>query len=327
MNYFDNFPAKPKAKKGIPNLKMNAPLFTGPLAEGDVGIEFEIESTNRNLPWGKPEINAGDIKCGKTGAVWAAKEDNSLRDGAEYVTTGPVAIESVPGLVTGLYNNLKKYGAKLRFSNRCSTHVHLNATTYKIHNLVTFYCLWALFEEVLVSWCGPKRKTNHFCLSNTDTQYSIDQMHEFIKTGKWNFGEGAKYTALNLLRLRDLGTLEVRCGDAWEDPNRMIEWIKFLHALKQFSDTIESPDRLPGIVSEYQPKNLFVDICEKAGTPLIRDELLSMYHESFDRTCYSGFRDTLGLCSTPPWAEWMEAVNAEYVPNPFAKSKSKIAFR
>lgn len=313
MSYFDNFP-KIKKEEGIPGIKMNRTIAPRPVP-GDVGIEFEIEAEN-DLPWDINEINKGGISCPITKGQWIPKEDNSLRGGVEYVTSTAVDISSVPMMVRGLYRNLEKAGSRLRYSNRCSTHVHLNASTWKVDSLAKFYVLYGMFEKVLVAWCGPKRTTNHFCLSIEDSTHTLDVFTRFLRHGEWGLGDGGKYSALNLTRLFDLGSVEIRCGDAYPDPERAIQWITFLHTLKEYSESIASPDRIPSLVSEITPEELFKELCTKGNTPLLL-EVFGMF-PTFNRVCYEGLREVIHLCNFP-WDAWLEKINEEYIFNPFEK--------
>lgn len=326
MNYFDEFPKTKKTASGIPGVRMNEPISPSSV-KGDVGIEFEFEASN-SLPWSSGEINSVPPDP-TTGAYWLAKEDHSLRGGAEYVTSTAVSIEYVPTLVRGLYSSLKDFKTKLRLSNRCSTHVHLNASTWKIDKVVSAFVLWSLFEPILIEWCGPRRKLNHFCLSMQDTPQTIDCLSQFLKQGIWSLPDGTKYTAFNLRRLFDIGTIEIRCGDAWEDPEKAIRWIQFLSAFKDYAYSIENPAMIPGIISGDTPAGILADICEKAGIPdffreLTGGMLAEMGDREFDRVCYASFRDTIHLCYFP-WDDWLPLINREHIPNPFTKPKRPMA--
>lgn len=316
--YFDNF-VKAKKTPGIPRFKMNAPLYKSP-KRGDVGIEFEFEATN-NLPTAIDTVNSGIPPCPVTRAGWTVKEDHSLRGGFEYVTQNAVSIEAVPDLVNGLYGNIAKYKTKLRLSNRCSTHVHLNASTWKIDQLVSFYLLWALFEPLLVDWCGPRRKTNHFCLSILDAPSTLAALNTFLKTGEWRFQDGDKYSALNLRRLHDIGTVEVRCGDAWPEPSRPIEWIKFLHGMAKYA-TAMYPNELPARISGDTPLGILAEICNIAETPTIYQDILNMSSDTeLASRAMLSFREAMHLAFLHPWDEWRPLINKEYIPNPFDKPR------
>ena len=316
MSYFDEFGLSPTRKVvGIPNVQMNAPLCARKVT-GDVGIEFEIEAVDGyQLPWGAEVINDG-IEKGR----WTAKEDNSLRNGVEYITSGAIPKELVRPMMTSLYKNLTATGVKLRFSNRCSTHVHLNVSGWKIDKIVNLYVLWAMYEEVLVKWCGPKRQSNHFCLSISDSTNTLDGLTYFLKKGTWAFNDGDKYSALNVGRLQDLGSLEVRVGDAYPDPERAIQWVSFLAAMREVALSLDDPSQIPSMVSGDTPTGLFAEICNKGEAPLLYQEVVSAYDRNLDNVCYAGLRETLHLCNLP-WDEWRPLIDEEYVANPFRKVK------
>lgn len=322
MNYFDNFPKKAKEAVGIPGFKMNQPVSGRAAKKGDVGIEFEFEAVN-SLPWDSGQINQTP-PCKTTGAYWQAKEDNSLRGGVEYVTTAPVDIESVPEMVRGLYKSLADFKTKLRLSNRCSTHVHLNATTWKVDRLVSFYLLWAVFEPLLIEWCGPRRKVNHFCLSITDSPSTALALTGFLKKGEWRLAEGDKYSALNIRRLFDIGTVEVRCGDAWDDPERAIRWIKFLHAMAAYSEGL-NPAEIPARLSGDTVFGILAELCNLAETPEMYEEIFALgSEEELTRKAMTSFREVMHLAYQPAWDQWLPLINREYIRNPFGESTKKI---
>ncbi len=327
MKYFEEFPQlKKEVAPGIPGFDMNAPFSPLPV-KGDVGLEFEVEATNA-LPREHQQINLC-IPDPVTGAVWESKEDHSLRNGREYVTTTAVSVDHVPTAVLGLYSAWASFSTKLKLSNRCSTHVHLNASTWKINKIISAFVLWSVFETALIEWCGPRRKTNHFCLSIEDSPYVVDCLSHFLKTGEWVLPDGTKYTAFNLRRLYDIGTLEIRCGDAWADPEKAIMWIKFLVGFKNFAESLENPAVIPALISGETPRGLLATICESAGVPQFFEEVVGKFDsssESFDRACYRTFRETIHLCYFP-WDDWLPLINKERIVNPFAATKKKIPLR
>lgn len=323
MTYFENFKKK-KQVVGIPGVRMNVPI--APVyVTGDVGIEFEIEASN-SLPWATEDVNKNLSPDPKTGAVWLAKEDNSLRGGAEYVTSSAVSVDYASPMLYGLYSNLKAFKSSLRFSNRCSTHVHLNASSWRINTLVSFVTIWSLLEAPLIDWCGPKRKSNHFCLSINDSSSTVDAVTNFLRTGQWNYRDGLKYSALNILRLFDIGTVEIRCGDAWQDPERTVAWVRLLNEIKRYAESVKNPEDIPGEVSGLSPLGLLKDLTDKAGAGMIYEELTKKYDErEFNRMCYQTFRETIHLCYHP-WSDWLPEIEKEYIKNPFG-GKSKHSLR
>ena len=311
MGYFKNPPKK--KVEGIPGFDMAAPA-TRASAVGDVGLEIEVEGGG--LPFTIGSVN---------GISWVPKEDGSLRGGREYVFSSPAKIEDVPELVAKLYESFTANGTRLILSNRCSTHVHLNVSGWKWDKIVTLYLLWCAFESSLINWCGVNRSKNHFALSCLDQSRNTDALLGFLSTGKLAFGEGAKYTAFNFSRLADLGSLEVRCGNAYTTAKPIIDWTLLLNGFKSYAyEVIKTPDRVPSLLSETGPAGLFNEICDLAKVGDIRDEVFAV-NPDFEYQARDGIREVQKLAYHFPWTEWEEAFNAVYVPNPFGKAKKKAA--
>lgn len=313
MGYFDKFDKK-VAISGIPNMDMNIPL-SPQIVKGDVGLEFEVEG--RGLPSG------GDLlfePCPVTGATWHTHVDNSLRgESLEYVLTGPAEAEYSLNLIHQLYKKFNDSGTVLNLSNRCSTHVHLNVSSWKVDKLSALIVLWSLFEEALINWNGIERKTNHFCLGNSDTPELTDHWVDFLNTGAWQFHDGSKYTALNLLHIHDFGSVEVRCGRGFNSLEDATNWVSFLIGLYEYSASTR-PDLIPSLVSEHQPDRMFQDICENRKIPEFFQQVMDC-NPNFNMKAIEAFRDVQKICYAYPWEEWLELINKVHIKNPFSEGK------
>lgn len=318
MGYFDNFPEK---VPGIPGFQMNIPLAPA-VVKGDVGLELELEG--RNFP--AHDTVARDRTA--EGVFWAPKTDGSLRGEAyEYVFNAPATIEGSDLLVNNLYAAFQRHGTELRPSNRCSTHVHLNVSSWKVDKISTFFALWAAIEPALIDYAGTDRKSNHFCLGVEATTATIDAWQDFLRTGKPAYSSGLKYSALNILRLFDLGSLEVRIAPAWRSAKPVNDWTRFLWMFREYVDTFPSPAAVPEELSYKGPLGLFVEICNR-DTRLadFRDDVLSACTD-FNPRGMETFRSVQSLCFDFPWADWNPMISKVHVPNPFGKSPSKGSFR
>lgn len=317
MGYFDKWPEKKVI--GIPNVVMNAPVYqgTGPAGGGDVGIELEIEASNY-----MPETKDILVRDEKTGGYWEHKPDGSLRGGLEYVSSVPFSIEAVPTMVGGFFEAIQKHKTKLRLSNRCSTHVHLNVSDWKIDKVTSLFVLWTLFEGPLVNWCGVERKTNHFCLTTKDSDDNLRNWYKYLSSGLLEFHEGSKYTSMNLLPIWTQGSVEVRIGRAPSCANDVTPWVQFLWALRSYAGALKSPSILPILVSGDGPSGLFSEICDSVGLQEFKEEVFAET-EDFDRVCYESFRECQKLCYFP-WDDWLPLIEKTYLRNPFT-SKPKPA--
>lgn len=320
MGYFDKWPEKKVV--GIPNVTMNAPLYqgTGPAGGGDVGIELEIEASNYML-----ETRDILVRDEKTGGYWQSKQDGSLRGGLEYVSSVPFSVESVPVMVDGFFEALTRAKTETKLSNRCSTHVHLNVSDWKIDKLTSLIALWTLFETPLINWCGVDRKANHFCLGTTESDDNLKNWEKYLTTGLLEFHDGSKYTAMNLLPIWTQGSVEVRTGRAPSCPGDVTPWVQFLWALRNYAWNLKTPSILPILVSGDGPFGLFSEICDSVGLQVFKEEVLAET-EDFDRACYTSFRECQKLCYFP-WEDWLPLIERTYLRNPFASNPETAAVR
>lgn len=322
MSYFDNFPSVQKTP-GIPRLRMNAPIAPAHV-EGDVGIELEIEGVGLPAPAAFPK----SMTCETTGARWTGHNDGSLRGEAlEYVFDRPASIISAERLVRELFLLFREKDTRLTLSNRCSTHIHLNVSNWKVNQLSAFFALWAAVEPALIDWCGLERKSNHFCLGIEDTTSVLDSWTDFLETGRADFPNGQKYTALNPLHLFDFGSLEVRCGRAPESADDVINWMKLLWALRQsIVEDYRDPSAVAEAVSMDRSSGLLRRACEKAGIPEFFDEILRACPD-MDERGRATFREAQKICYAFPWHEWVALCEKPFVPNPFSDKPKSLPGR
>ena len=295
--------------------KLNRPVVKNN-SLADVGIEFELEG--RGLP---TSGHFGAI-VGKTSkSFWERKTDGSLRDGYEYVLATPCKENEISEMVQKFYDVLENNGVRLNLTNRCSTHVHLNVGGYKINELTSLLTMWYVFETALIEWCGEERKSNHFCLSHKETNQLSDVWFNYLTNGRRKFPR-MKYSALNVLTLDTFGSVEFRCGPAFENAENAINWIKFLREMQNTCKAeFSCPSHIAYALSERGPEEILRQICSNIGIPGFANQVLAANTGlDFEGECMRGFRsfqkNTLGF----PWEEWSTEINKEYVPDPFEKT-------
>lgn len=305
---------------GIPNFVMNRPVApTNALA--DVGLELEIEG--ENLP------SAGKLArvSGKTsGAMWHTKADGSLRGEAlEYVLNTPCKVEEVDDMVNGLYATFKANDTNLLLSNRCSTHVHVNMGGKKVNELTSAIALWTAFEEPLTLWAGEERVNNHFCLGAKDCNGgTVTSWRAFLRTGRQDFNDNLKYSALNILTLFRFGSIEYRVMNASEDPSRIIDWSKFVFQLTRYAgDQFANPATMAYSMSERGGREIFLDICERAGvSPDFVTGVMDTVPD-IGSSVMQGFRRAQPIVAGFPWHDWYEECQKKYIEDPFGKKTKK----
>lgn len=309
---------------GIPSVVMNEPVVAIN-GLGEIGLEFEIEG--ENLP------SSGKLArvVGKTtGSQWTSKSDGSLRgESLEYVLSRPCNIDEVATMVEGLYKAFVDNGTELKLSNRCSTHVHVNMAGAKVNDITSAIALWTAFEEPLTLWAGEERVNNHFCLGAKDCNAgTVSAWRSFLRSGRRDFNDNLKYSALNILTLYRFGSLEYRAMNGTEDAQRAIDWTKFVHSLTRYaSDKFANPATMAYSMSEKGGREIFMEICEKAGvSPDFVTGVIDTVPD-INMAVMRGFRRAQPIVAGFPWHDWYEECKKEYIADPFGKSKKKTARR
>jgi hypothetical protein len=185
------------------------------------GLECEIEA----IPGGKA----------KPYAIFQCKEDHSLRNnGWEFVSIP----EDLPTLVSEFAKLQAWLGLEMSqdpFSHRTSTHVHVNVSNLTLEQAKNMLMLYALYEEFFFAMVKPERRSNIHCVPLTETHLPMYYKHEIqVLREKWS-----KYSALNLLRLADLGTMEFRHLHGTGDVQEVETWLKVLENLWKLAQEVE----------------------------------------------------------------------------------------
>lgn len=283
-----------------------------------IGLELELEGTN--LPVAIPRYNQAPSQ-------WTAVNEGSLRDGGkEYILTEPCALEDTRPLLDLLFKRFEDIGVRLNLTNRCSTHVHINSTDMKVNEQTSFVCLWLTFEEALINWCGRDRVGNLFCLSNKNTNGLVSERWlNALRKGSMRFSNDYKYSALNFGNYNRLGTFEIRCLRAGHSPEFVETWVKFLYELKkQAQSTYRDPAIIGRDLSEFGPDTMFENICKSAGIPSFYKEVVeNPENRNFTDSCFEGFRECQSIIYEFDWADVLEDVYKQYIPDPFSSKGKK----
>lgn len=322
--FFKNYEKEHKQSVGIPGFSMNEPIAKNTLP-GQIGLELEIEPKNGyRLP---RSGHLEKIISPETKAMWTIVEDHSLRNGGmEYIFSQPVKQAELEGMLKGLFEAFTTSSCPIENSNRCSTHVHKNVSGRTINQLTSIIVLWAVFEELLIQWCGEERQTNHFCLSTKDTLSLINQWDQLLRVGHGNFTRDLKYSALNVLPVWDKGSFEFRCGPAASDWETPFKWATFINTFVDYTcETFENPEQIAFAMSERGGIVIFDEICSKSSVLKdFRTEVVgTLSYDEFNASCMDGFRNVQKLALGYPWSKWMDLIKREFVPNPFATKTIK----
>lgn len=223
--------------------------YSTPKVEGLFGIEIETEVKERSL---YPKGFLIDHQADDEGHMiyknpmknWTTKSDGSLRDfGVEYILTKPLSLEGAFAALDEFY----QMTLEVPFSKdqpSTSVHVHVNFTDRTLLTMANFVTIWTHFENVLLDFSGPTRKSNCFALG---ARLAEQQVTNLIKMFSGiqdrncmaiSFEESqTKYAALNIANLGKLGTLEARSFRGTTDVEEIKTWCSILHRILVFSET------------------------------------------------------------------------------------------
>lgn len=187
-----------------------------------LGFEFEIENIKQHplLP-----------------PLWQDHEDLSLRNnGIEFQST-PLPTSHIK---IALFF-LKIYLAKIAkqnpdFSWRTSTHIHSNAQSLSMEQLLFEIRLYLVFEPFIYDFVGGHRETSNFCVPLWTTNLDSALISAFLQAPTKEFitrlyQHWPKYAGLSLFRLFDLGTIEFRQFPGGSDYNKLSIWINIIISL------------------------------------------------------------------------------------------------
>lgn len=228
----------------------------GNIIEGPkFGLELELEGRN---------VGLADVAT----RGWNRAHDGSLRgECIEFVTAGPKSYEEVKKLVTGLFKKFKENGVKFNNSIRTSTHVHLNFLDQPVKNVINFFALFTLLEEVLQYYSGEDRKGNLFCISSREAEGVVGVLADSIAKGDLSrfAGDRYKYAACNLSTLYKFGTVEVRTMRGASSAEQVNAWVDILNDMYNFSFKMKSPAALVMDLSMLGAEGLMRNIFSPAN--------------------------------------------------------------
>lgn len=199
--------------------------------DGAFGVEIEVE-TNHEPP---PGIRG----------MWNKTEDGSLRgNSAEYVFSKPLSLEDSHSAVVALKERLDENKVKVNESFRAGVHIHMNMLEKNEDEILRFLLAYYLIEDVIISWCGPNRVGNLFCLGIRDAEATIDRLCEILQScpvghrdellGRlMRMGDNFRYSAMNIGALGRHGTVEFRALETRPDFQNIHEALDFFALLQE----------------------------------------------------------------------------------------------
>lgn len=188
----------------------------------EVGIEVEVENH---------EVER------RAQPVWVMKGDGSLRNnGVEWITH-PIQARWAPHALKDLLVDSISKGCC--FSPRTSIHVHFNVQKLEAAKVVDIVLMYTLFEPLFYKFTGRGRIKNIYCVPLMDTNLITGMCSNtfggVVET--WS-----KYTGLNILPLRELGTIEARHMHGTFDHRKVSIWIRLWTKLIDYCNRNSTTD-------------------------------------------------------------------------------------
>lgn len=189
-----------------------------PSAERLVGLELEIENFDPEAEQRFPGFHF--------------EADGSLRNSAEGIgieaITAPVAISSAIGLLSVFYKKFEI--TESNYTERCSTHVHVNVMDMTADQLACLCLLYQATERLLFEYAGTDRAQSIFCVPWCQSGLTYNYVQKLIAS-PGRVKEWQKYSALNLLPVATQGSVEFRHLGGTCDLNKIKGWLAIIGCL------------------------------------------------------------------------------------------------
>ena len=266
-----------------------------PRTDGLYGVEIEAEG--RNLPAQVP--------------AWRVERDGSLVSGMEayeYVMPAPKGLVGVKEALDALAHQYNRYATDIVETDTSGIHVHVNVQEYSPKQLFTLITTYLVMEEMLLTYCGPSREGNHFCLRVKDAEFIL---HEFVKSATTRkFGnlndDNIRYASLNPCSLFKYGSLEFRAMRGTGKLDLVYQWVEILDRVREAALKFANPSEVILSMSMDGERNFIRTVLgDKAHL------FINIPH--VDKMIRNGARLVQPLAFLPDWNAFKEVKN-----NPFA---------
>lgn len=234
-----------------------------------VGVEVEIENLLH--------IDANIPLC-----FWRITEDGSLRNNGREFKTVALPLRYLEPALNQLFNGINP---DIDFSKRTSIHFHFDVRHLTSEQVTSFVLLYAAVENVLFRYVKGERRNNIFCVPITESnllQRNTVNVEHFIRhiDQYWY-----KYTALNLLPVKTLGTMEFRQMPGTSDVHRLLIWADLLSRLRLFA--YKHPlTHIWGMITQLNTTSEYKKFLETVFEELIVYLDSTNLHEVMDKPVY-----------------------------------------
>lgn len=216
-----------------------------------IGLELETEQVGYSQRTYNDLLSKVNFK---------AVEDGSLQAPAYEFISKPMRSDSCLAALDD-YFKLTKFNEK-NYSDRCSVHVHVNCTDMEFEKISNVALLYTVFEELLFEFVGHDRDSNLYCVPWNQCRMHLNLINSFLKDATQVLRAWNKYTAVNLLPLSTLGTIEFRQMHGTADMEKLTKWINLLGAIFKYAKGTELKDLITEI-KNLNNTSLYAQFFEK----------------------------------------------------------------
>lgn len=266
------------------------------IKKGEIGLEVECEGT---------DLFKSPL------SYWTMHNEHSLRkykghDPAEYALKAPVSRGVLDKALAYLKHRLESGNAFVADSPRTSVHVHLNCQYMTMAEVITFYLLYLIVEELLVEFCGEGRVANLFCLRVRDAGHFFLALQEAISSESYSglSSDDLRYTACNTAALAKFGSLEFRTGRCWTDGEGYLDtdkiklWVDILQGIKAQAALLDGPTSVCALFEKLGPDDLLHYIF-----PDDKHYAIFAAQDDVRSRVWAGFRQAKELAYSCSWKE------------------------
>lgn len=208
-----------------------------------IGIELEVENFETSIHVAQDQLHP----------EWVMHSDGSLRNGVEWVLSGPLSGADLATAIDKFFDQQYSY----TMSERTSTHIHVNASDdMSVDQFRNIFTIMYLIEPAVFRWADENRKWCGYCQPLTDFTPSRlaqilnedDSEAAFTQAVRGN-ANNDRYYGLNVAAYAKHGTLEFRYFPCTNNKATLVDWVQFVMEVKRTGLRFEGPDTILSVLS------------------------------------------------------------------------------
>lgn len=225
--------------KGVGTPKVRKYPLTAECTNPELVIGFELETESCI------KLNARGYEELVNPCNFTVHTDGSLRGLSYEFISRPMRSDNALAALKDFF--LLTQFTEENYSDRCSVHVHVNCTDITLEEVSSVALLYTVVEELLFEFVGGSRDTNIYCIPWNQCRAHYELVSNFLSDPSHVLRGWNKYTALNLIPLCTLGTVEFRQMHGTADINKLTTWVNIIGALFKYAKAVKLKDLIGSI--------------------------------------------------------------------------------